>query len=147
MDLSNLEKIVTKKKKRLGQGHGSGRVKTAGRGTKGQRARGKMPLYFEGGAIALIKRLPFRRGRGKNRSYKKTPVIVNIKALNLLPKNTLVDTKTLIDHKIIDKHDAKVYGVKILGDGEISIPLKISLPVSKSAAEKIKKAGGEMIYG
>lgn len=145
MELNKLPKITQKKKRRLGQGHGSGRVKTAGRGTKGQTARGKMPIYFEGGAVALIKRLPFRRGRGKNRSFSKAPVIVNLRALNLLPKNTIVDTKTLIDHKIIDEHDAKVYGVKILGDGEISIPLKISLPISKNAAEKIKKAGGEIV--
>ena len=47
MSLSSLKKIKSKSKKRLGQGHGSGRVKTAGRGTKGQLARNKVPLLFE----------------------------------------------------------------------------------------------------
>lgn len=147
MDLSNLQKIVTKRKRRLGQGHGSGRVKTSGRGTKGQNARGRRPISFEGGAVSLIKRLPFRRGKGKNRSFKKKPLIINVKVLNLLPKNSTVDVKTLIENKIVEDRDVKTYGVKILGDGEISIPLKVLLPTSKNAAEKIKKAGGEVVYG
>ena len=47
MKLNTLSKISDKKKRRIGMGHGSGRGKTAGRGTKGQNARGKVPLYFE----------------------------------------------------------------------------------------------------
>jgi large subunit ribosomal protein L15 len=71
MNLNNLAKITTKPKRRLGQGHGSGRVKTSGRGTKGQNARSNRSLSFEGGALPLIKRLPFRRGKGKNKVFKK----------------------------------------------------------------------------
>src|SRR3990167_6154345 len=99
MALHNLKKIKTSSKRRLGQGHGSGRGKTAGRGTKGQKARGKVPLYFEGGALPLIKRLPFRRGKGKNKVFKKKPLVVNIKALNLLKTNEVVDIKTLVVNK------------------------------------------------
>ena len=72
MKLESLPKTTERRKKRLGLGHGSGRGKTAGRGTKGQRARGKIPISFEGGAIPLIKRLPFMRGKGKNKSFKKS---------------------------------------------------------------------------
>lgn len=145
MNLHTLSKITDKKKKRLGLGHGSGRVKTSGRGTKGQKARGKIPLFFEGGAVSLIKRLPFRRGKGRNKPVRKAPIIINVKVLNLLPKDITVDLKTLIDYKIVDKKDAEMFGVKILGDGEISIPLKVMLPISKNAALKIQKAGGEIV--
>lgn len=144
MKLNNLKKITTKKKRRLGQGHGSGRVKTAGRGTKGQNARGSLPISFEGGAVSLIKRLPFRRGKNRNKTFKKKPVIINVKVLNLLPKDSTVDAKLLIDKKIVDESDSLSYGIKILGDGEISVPLIVKLPTSKHAAEKIRKAGGRV---
>ena len=58
-----LQKLVKRSKKRLGRGHGSGKVKTSGRGTKGQRARGKIRLGFEGGQLSIIKRLPLLRGK------------------------------------------------------------------------------------
>lgn len=70
MNLSQLPKIVHRSKKRIGRGHGSGKVKTAGRGSKGQKARGKIPAGFEGGQLPLIKRLPLLRGKGKNISRK-----------------------------------------------------------------------------
>jgi len=144
MNLNNLEKITTRSKKRLGQGHGSGRVKTSGRGTKGQNARSKRSLSFEGGALPLIKRLPFRRGKGKNKLFKKKPVVINVKALELLKDGAIVDLKTLISNNIVDANDAKEYGVKILGDGEIKKSLTVKLPISKQAADKIKKAGGSV---
>lgn len=144
MQLNTLIKTTTKGKRRLGQGYGSSRGKTAGRGTKGQKARGKIPLYFEGGALPLIKRLPFRRGKGRNKVFKKKPVIINVKVLNYLPKGNIVDIKTLVEHKIVDADDANMYGVKILGDGKLLIPLTVKLPVSKGAARKIEKAGGKV---
>ena len=144
MALNKLKKIKKSEKKRLGRGYGSGRGKTAGRGTKGQKARGKISLSFEGGALPLIKRLPFRRGKGKNKIFRKRSMIVNIKALNLLKKNSIVDIETLIKNKIVDEKDAKMYGVKILGEGELRIPLTVKLPISKGAASKIKKAGGHV---
>ncbi|MBI4084481.1 MAG: 50S ribosomal protein L15 [Candidatus Levybacteria bacterium] len=144
MQGTSLTKTVKKSQRRLGQGHGSGRGKTAGRGTKGQKARGKIPLSFEGGALPLIKRLPFHRGKGKNKVFKPTPVVLNVKVLNLLPKNTVVDIESLIKHRIVASEDAKQYGVKILGDGALSIPLFVKLSVSKGAREKIEKAGGSV---
>lgn len=145
MNLTNLQKLTKTKKKRLGQGHGSGRGKTAGRGTKGQKARNSVPLYFEGGALTLIKRLPFRRGKGKNNVFKKRPVTINVKILNLFAKDAIVDLETLVAKKIVTKEDAKTYGVKILGDGEIGVSLTVKLPVSKGAQLKIEKAGGKIV--
>lgn len=142
MELHALTKITTKTKRRLGQGHGSGRVKTAGRGTKGQNARNGVPLWFEGGAVSLIKRLPFRRGKGRNKVYKKKPIAIPLVALNIFKAKEIIDQKALITKHIVDEADAKLYGIKILGNGELKIPVVVRLPISKSAAKKIKKAGG-----
>jgi len=144
MKLSSLTKITKTRKKRLGQGHGSGRGKTAGRGTKGQKARRNIPLTFEGGALTLIKRLPFMKGKGKNKSFKNGPIVVNVKVLNLLKKDTIVDVESLIENKIVDSDYAKKYGVKILGDGKLAVSLTVKLPVSKGAAKKILAAGGKI---
>lgn len=145
MNLNNLPKTTEKRKRRLGLGHGSGRGKTAGRGTKGQNARSDRPLSFEGGALALIKRMPFRRGKGRNKVFKKRPVEINVKILNILKKGDTVNIKSLVAHKIVDEEEVKEFGVKILGDGELSIPLRVELPVSGGAEKKIKKAGGEVV--
>ena len=144
MELSSLKKITQKRKRRVGRGHGSGRVKTSGRGTKGQNAKGKRSLSFEGGALPLIKRLPFRRGKEKNKAFRNKPVVINVKVLNLLKKDSIVDISTLIKNHIVDADHAKKYGVKILGDGDIKIPLIIKLPISKNALKKIEKAGGSV---
>jgi len=143
MKLENLPRITKSKKKRVGRGHGSGRGKTAGRGTRGQKARNKIPLYFEGGALPLTKRLPFLRGKSRNKSFRRKLLVVNLEALNFLKKNTVVDLKTLVENRIVKEEDIS-YGVKILGDGTISVPLTIKLPISKSARRKIEKAGGKV---
>src|SRR3990170_5190737 len=123
MKLNTLPKITTKRTKRIGRGHGSGKGKTAGRGTKGQNARGKLPIthpHFEGGTRPLIKRLPIRRGKG-NPKISKKPLIVNIEALNILPKSVAeINLETLTKLGIVDEGDAKIYGVKLLGDGHIN---------------------------
>ena len=144
MQLNNLHSIKLKSKRRLGQGHGSGRVKTSGRGTKGQNARSKRALTFEGGALPLIKRLPFRRGKGKNRVFKKKPIVVNIKVLELFKDGDIVDLKSMIAHHIVDEEEARIYGIKILGDGKLEKKLIIKLPISKKAEKKIIKTGGKV---
>lgn len=142
MQLHTLPKTTAKGKRRLGLGHGSGRVKTAGRGTKGQNARGKIALSFEGGALRLIKRLPFRRGKGRNKVFKLKPIVVPVSVLDILPKGTSVDLAALIKYKIVDEKQAGYYGVKILGGGALTHAITVKLPVSKSAKEIIEKAGG-----
>lgn len=144
MNLSNLDKITTKKKKRVGLGHGSGRGKTSGRGQKGLKARGDVPLDFEGGALPLIKRLPFLRGKGRNKSLKVKATVVNVSALNVFSKGETVTLETLANKKLVRLDEVKESGVKILGDGELGVALKVTVPVSKGAAEKITKAGGSI---
>lgn len=144
MKLSTLSKTTTKRLRRLGQGHGSGRVKTAGRGTKGQNARGKRSLSFEGGALPLKKRLPFLRGKNRNKVFHTIPVILNLSDLNSLPKESTVDVAFLVKQGLIDKKEAKD-GVKILGKGTLTVALKVVLPASASAAKAIEKAGGSLV--
>lgn len=147
MKMHNLGLIVTKNAKRVGRGPGSGRGKTAGRGTKGQKARGKLAIthsHFEGGQRPLFKRLPYKRGKG-NPKISKKPLIVNLKDLNILPATVAtVDLVTLIKFGIVIADDAKRYGVKILGEGNLSRPITINLPTSQSAAVKIEKVGGKV---
>ncbi|MBI4067397.1 50S ribosomal protein L15 [Candidatus Gottesmanbacteria bacterium] len=140
MQLNQLPKTTIRSKKRLGRGHGSGRGKTAGRGTKGQKARGKIKLGFEGGQQSIIRRLPLKRGKDRNKSHPKA-LGVNVKLLNLLPKGTIVDIASLVKYHIID---VDIDFVKILGDGELKIPLSVKLPTSHGAEKKIKKAGGKV---
>lgn len=144
MKLNNLSKTTERGKKRMGQGHGSGRVKTGGRGTKGQKARGSVPLSFEGGALPLIKRLPFLRGKGRNESFLAKKVAINLSELSALPKNTVVDEVFLMKMKNLKK---KNFRIKILAQGEIKVPLIVKVPISKSAAVKIEKAGGRIENG
>ncbi len=144
MNLTTLTKVTTTKKRRLGQGHGSGRVKTAGRGTKGQKARRNIPLFFEGGALPLIKRLPFMRGKDRNFSFNEKPVVINVEKLNTLPAKTVVDIATLVKYGLVITNEAKKKGIKILGNGTLSTALEVKLPVSKAAKEKIEKAGGSV---
>ncbi len=147
MKLDKLKKVKSKSLRRVGRGPGSGRGKTSGRGTKGQNARGSLSVghsHYEGGQRPIFKRLPYRRGKG-NPKISKKPVVVNLEALNNLTKNSVVDLELLIKNNVVDKVSAIRFGVKILGDGKINIPLTIHLPISKSAADKITKAGGKII--
>jgi len=144
MELHQLTTITTKGKRRLGQGHGSGRVKTAGRGTKGQKARYDIPLDFEGGALPLIKRLPFLRGKDRNHSIHPETVAINVSSLNGLPAKTEITLENLVKLHVIDKSEAFKRGVKILGNGDLNVALLVKVPVSKSAEQKIIKAGGSI---
>lgn len=140
-----LPKIKNKVAKRLGRGYGSGKGgHTVGRGQKGQKARGKIGILFEGLKVkkSLIRRLPLQRGKGRLISKRK-PIIIKLALLNLLPAGSSVDLELLVKEGIVKKEDAEIFGVKILGDGEISKKLTILVPISKSAARKIEKAGGK----
>ncbi len=146
MQLNQLPSIKIRSQKRLGRGYGSGKGgHTSSRGAKGQHARNKVHIWFEGGQLPLIRRMPFQRGKLKFKSLHPKPVIVNLKFLNVLPENSEVSLQTLIDRKIIKAIDAKNCGVKILGEGKLTRRLKVSLPTSKSAAAAIIKAGGSII--
>ncbi|MFZ5365674.1 MAG: 50S ribosomal protein L15 [Patescibacteria group bacterium] len=146
--LSKLPKITTRSKKRIGRGIGSGKGgHTVGRGAKGQKARGKIAFLFEGTKIkkSLLKRLPLIRGKGKFKPSSQKPIIVNLKYLNLFSPKEEVTLKTLEDKGILRIEDSKSKNVKILGEGEVKIPLIVKLPCSKGAKAKIEKAGGKIV--
>jgi large subunit ribosomal protein L15 len=144
MKLHEVGTLIEKRKRRLGQGHGSGRVKTSGRGTKGQNARSSRSLSFEGGALPLKKRLPFLRGKNRNKAFQIIPAILNVSALNSLPKDTTVDAALLVKQGLVSARDARD-GIKILGNGKLTVSLKVALPTSQSAAKAIEKAGGSLV--
>ncbi len=144
MELNSLPTTNQRNLRRLGRGHGSGRGKTSGRGMKGQKARRKVSLFFEGGALPLVKRLPFLRGRGRNPSLKKSMYSVNVEKLNGLPSKSTVDVDLLVKNKLVPSQAVRA-GVKILGQGDLKVALSVKLPVSNSAKLKIEQAGGTII--
>lgn len=144
MKLNTLAKIKDPGKKRVGRGIGSGLGKTAGRGTKGQKARGKIALGFSGAGLPTYKKLPNRSGYG-NRSDPQKPKIIDLSKLNKFNANTVIDTEQLLNLKLVTNKDLK-QGVKILADGKLSKALTIKLPVSRKAKEEIEKMGGKVEY-
>ena len=144
--LNNREK-TNKSKIRVGRGIGSGKGKTSGRGVKGQKSRSGVAIKsFEGGQMPLYRRLP---KRGFNPLKKEKIAILNLnKIQNLIETNKIVkDSEISIDtlkkNKIVNKRFQKI---KILGEGEIKdkITLRVDL-ISKSAKEKLEKAGSTVI--
>ncbi len=141
INLHSLLKVDKNKSKRIGRGPGSGKGKTTGRGTKGQNARGKLPIthaHYEGGQRPLFKRLPYRRGKG-NRKVSGKPIAINLKDLEKLPKTSTVTLDLLVKMKLVNQKEAVERGIKILGSGSIPVGLKIDLPMSKKVSEKFKK--------
>ena len=138
MSLSKLEKITQRTKKRVGRGESSGKGKTSGRGMKGQKARGKIPLSFEGGQLPLIKRLPFQRGVGNRRSREK--LAVQLSALGVFAADAKVDLESLVEKGIIQVAD-KAKKIKIVA-GKIDKPIHLSLPATKEAKRLIEKVKG-----
>jgi large subunit ribosomal protein L15 len=128
-----------KRRKRVGRGIGSGHGKTATRGTKGQKARDTIPPRFEGGQTPIHRRLPVRVGfRNVNRvEY----AVINVGTLaERFQPNETVTPELLKERRILRKLKD---GVKVLGNGEINIPLTVHAhAVSESARAKIEAAGG-----
>lgn len=139
MKLHELPTLVKTKMKRLGRGHGSGRGKTAGRGTKGQKARGTVPRDFEGGQLALTKRFPLLRGKTRNASQKPFTVTLRVSRLSIMDAHSTVTLETLKKYGIVEKSVAKV---KLVRGGTLDKALTVLIPRSKGAQEDIQKAGG-----
>lgn len=126
--------------KRLGRGIGSGLGKTSGKGHKGQWARsgGGVRPGFEGGQMPLIRRLP---KRGFYNYFKKAYTVINVGDLEVFENGATVNAEILLDAGIISKIEA--YGLKILGDGNLTKKLTVQASkFSGSAQDKIQKAGG-----
>jgi len=129
-----------KNRKRVGRGHGSGWGKTAGKGHKGQNARsgGGTRIGFEGGQMPLYRRIPKRGHKCRN---SKEIIAINLDRLNVFDDGTIVDIVALQSKGLISNPRD---GVKILGTGDLQKKLTIKVhQFSKSALEKIEKAGGK----
>lgn len=145
MKLENLKPAegATTKKVRVGRGTGSGIGKTSGRGHKGQNARsgGGVRAGFEGGNIPMIRKLPIRGFNNKNFAVKYA--CVNVGDLEAFEANAVIDQELLYQTRFIGKRSE--YGLKVLGNGEITKPLTIkAAKVTKQAREKIEKVGGKI---
>jgi len=144
MKLSDLRPPVgaKKNKKRKGRGIAAGQGKTAGRGTKGQRARagGAKGPYFEGGQLPLVRRLP--HVRGFTNIFRIPYSIVNLDALQeRFEANAQVSPEALRERGLI----SDTQRVKVLGRGALKKPLQVSAHAfSDSAKEKITAAGGSV---
>jgi large subunit ribosomal protein L15 len=137
-------KGATSNKKRVGRGMGSGMGKTSTRGHKGQRSRSgsRMMRGFEGGQMPLHRRLP---KRGFTNIFRVEYQVVNLDRLVELGEKNITP-ELLVKHGLASKNDL----IKILGDGELKSALTVQAhKFSKSAQEKIAKAGGkaELIGG
>jgi large subunit ribosomal protein L15 len=123
---------------RVGRGEGS-KGKTAGRGTKGSKARNQIPEYFEGGQMPLYRRLPKLKGFS-NAQFKTTYQVINLDRLaGLYPDGGAVTPEDLAAKGGVRPGEL----VKILGQGEITVALQVSAHrFSASARDKIMAAGG-----
>ncbi|MBS1724121.1 MAG: 50S ribosomal protein L15 [Armatimonadetes bacterium] len=132
----------TKKKRRVARGIGSGMGKTATRGSKGQKARRQVSPWFEGGQTPIHRRLPVKKGF-RNINHKEY-AIVNVQSLEKhFEKGEDVTPEALIAKGLIH---GTMDGLKVLGHGELTKKLKVTAHLfSKSASEKIAKAGGECV--
>ncbi len=137
---------ATRPRKRIGRGVGSGTGKTGGRGIKGQKSRSGVAINgYEGGQMPLYQRLPKRGFNSRNR---KRFAVVNLGILQKFIDAKKLDAKkeitedALLEAGVIRR---KLDGVRILGKGEITSKVKLSVTgASKSAIEAVEKAGGSL---
>ncbi len=139
--LTNLFKITETSKKRVGRGYGSGKGgHTSSRGQKGQKSRGgsKIPVWFEGGQLPLIKRLPMLRGKGRLNVVRPSAEI-NLTEIQRM-KADIITLDSLKLEKLID---IKFKKAKIIASGEITRKVTIKgLKISEAAKKAIEKVGG-----
>jgi large subunit ribosomal protein L15 len=137
-------KGAKKKRKRVGRGTAAGQGKTAGRGTKGQGARagGGTRLYHQGGNLPFFRRLPFIRGKGFTPINRVEYHEVNLGQLIDFKDGSQVTPESLIEARLV-KNSANP--VVLLGEGEVSVALNVSVHrISNSARAKIEAAGGRV---
>lgn len=143
MNLHDVNRGIKKHKKKLrvGRGSGSGHGKTAARGNKGQGQLAGWTLHpaFEGGQMPLYRRIP---KRGFNNRWALTIKVVNVGDLNESFEAGAEITPELLKDAVKGRYDE----LKVLGDGEVTKKFKVSAHrFSKTAEEKIKAAGGEIV--
>lgn len=127
-----------KVRNRVGRGESSGNGKTAGRGQKGQKARGKVRMGFEGGQMPLFRRIPKRGFTNINR---KEYAIVNLDVLNQFDNGSEVTPALLVEAGIVKN---ELSGIKILANGELTKSLTVKAhKFSATAVTAIEAAGGK----
>jgi large subunit ribosomal protein L15 len=129
-------------RKRIGRGIGSGLGKTSGRGHKGAKARSgwSSRIGWEGGQMPLYRRLPKRGFNNKN--FEKVFTVINVGDLATFPAGSDVDLNAVLARGLTSKEKHSEL-FKVLGDGEVSHPLKVRVnAITETAREKIEKAGG-----
>jgi large subunit ribosomal protein L15 len=146
MKLNDLRPNVGAKKdrKRVGRGHSAGQGKTAGRGTKGQgsRAGSGGNLYRQGGNLPFYRRLPFMRGEGFTPPNQVEYNEVNLTQLARFEADSEITPDVLAAENVISKPRNPI---AILGNGEVTVPLKVRVHrVTKGARAKIEAAGGSV---
>lgn len=130
----------TRERIRIGRGHGSGKVKTGGKGTKGQKARagGGVPPYFEGGQLPLIRKLPYRRGF--RNPFRVEFREVNVRDLADFPAGSTVGPAEFETAGVLR---GKTGPIKVLGEGDLTVRLTVRAhKFSAGARQKIESAGG-----
>jgi large subunit ribosomal protein L15 len=139
-------KRIHKNKKSAQVGRGGTRGKTSGRGTKGQKARAGRKLRPE--MRDIIKKLPKRRGRGKNSflSIQEKPVVINLEVIEKhFSDGERITPSVLIKKEIVELYKGRQPRVKVLGNGEVSKKLHLSgFFVSAGTKAKVEKAGGSV---
>ncbi len=130
-----------KKKRRVGRGTGSGRGKTAARGTKGQKSRsgGGVPPWFEGGQMPLQRRVP---KRGFTNLFRKEYAVINVRDLARLAEDGVVGPEQFEAARIVKRTQC---GVKLLAEGDLDAAYRVKVhKASDKAIEKVTAAGGEV---
>lgn len=144
MNLSNLPSIITKGKKRVGRGVGSGKgMHTTGRGNKGQKVRNKVPIWFEGGQLPLIRRTPFIKGKNRFKPLKAKPILISLADLTKFREGSLVDANSITKMLRLSPSAVTSRGLKIVVRGKVDRTLKVKIPVSQTAKVLIEAAGGK----
>ncbi|MEE9248362.1 MAG: 50S ribosomal protein L15 [Dehalococcoidia bacterium] len=143
MKLNELSPLPGSKgrRKRVGRGYGSNSGHTSGRGNKGQKSRsgGSIRRGFEGGQLALVKRMPSKRGF--TNIFRIEYAAVNLDRLNVFESGAEVTPETLVARRILRSLRRPV---KVLGEGELTRPLVVKVNrFSQSALRKIEAAGGK----
>lgn len=124
---------------RKGRGRSAGKGKTAGRGQKGQKARGKTRIGFEGGQMPLYRRIP---KRGFNNINRKEYAVVNVEKLEAFDNGTEITPELLIEVGMVKNAKS---GIKVLGNGNITKKLTVKAnKFSESAKDAIENAGGKI---
>ncbi|MFC6169676.1 50S ribosomal protein L15 [Loigolactobacillus jiayinensis] len=124
---------------RVGRGTSSGNGKTSGRGQKGQKARGKVRLGFEGGQMPLFRRMP---KRGFSNINRKEYAIVSLNDLNRFDEGTDITPALLVESGLVKNEKA---GIKLLANGEITKKVTVTVSKASAAAKKAVEAAGGKI--